>query len=279
MLGSAIRKEISDQILIPTDVEDLDITKEDVKQKIESINPNIVLHLAAYTNVDSCEDNIEEAYLVNSIGTKNIAETCAKLNIPILYISTDYVFDGNKPTPYLEWDIPNPINIYGRTKYIGELFVKLNKKYWIIRTSGLYGPLHHETQLVSASKGKNFVQSIINKAKEEKIISVVEDQIGSPTYTKDIAIAIKEIINYEYYGIYHITNSGYCSWYEFAKYIISTKGFSTTIVPIKSYELKRKAKRPKNWCLCNFMYQTIFKKSLRHWKEAVNEYISNDKWK
>jgi dTDP-4-dehydrorhamnose reductase len=250
--------------VIPTDIPELDITQDGVIKKIKTFAPDLVLHIAAYTNVDGCELEPEKALQVNAMGTKNVATVCKELEIPLLYISTDYVFDGENPIPYVEWDQPNPLNVYGQTKLEGELWVKrLVKDYWIIRTSGLYGRW-----------GKNFVDTIIKKAKEVDTIKVVADQTGSPTYTKDLANAIKKLIRTDNFGIYHITNSGWCSWYEFAQTIIGTYGKITCdVLPISSDELNRPAKRPKNFRLLNFAWDTIFKEPLRTWQEALNEYI------
>ncbi|MCK4352578.1 dTDP-4-dehydrorhamnose reductase [candidate division WOR-3 bacterium] len=265
------KSEVRNQI-IPTDIQNLDITSSDSVQKFVDLKPDLIIHLAAYTDVDACELNPHKAKQINSLGTKNVALACQKLDIPILYISTDYIFDGTKPAPYVEWDTPNPINIYGKTKLEGELWVKkLLKKFWIIRTSGLYG-----------KHGKNFVSAIFEKAKKENTIKIVNDQIGSPTYTKDIAYAIQKLIITSKFGIYHITNSGWCSWYEFATTIIKIAGLQRQntglkILPITSHYLKRPAKRPRNFRLSNFMWNRIFGKPLRPWEKALNEFIRNNK--
>lgn len=286
MLGKALVNEFKSSKVqgfkskvIPTDLPNLDITHSEATEKIISLNPTVVVHLAAYTDVDRCELEPERAWQVNSIGTKNVATACKELKIPIFYISTDYVFDGEKPIPYVEWDSPNPLNIYGQTKLEGELWVKkLVKNYWIIRTSGLYG-----------KGGTNFVTTILKKAKEFKEIKVVDDQIGSPSYTKDIAEAIIHLITRSSetgkvrrpclpggsnFGVYHITNSGWVSWYEFAKTIV---GKQCKILPISSDELDRPARRPRNFRLLNFMWERVFKTPLRSWKEALNEYLTDNR--
>lgn len=266
MLGRDLIPLLKDYILIPTDIHNLDITLTKSIQSIVNLNPSLVIHLAAYTDVDGCELNPKRACKVNSIGTKNVCLACQELRVPILYISTDYIFDGKKPTPYLEWDSPNPINIYGKTKLDGELWVKkLLEKFWIIRTSGLYGKW-----------GKNFVDTVVKKGKETHKIEVVDDQIGAPTYTKDIAHAIQKLIKTKYFGIYHITNSDCCSWYEFAQAIIKISKISCEVLPISSQKLKKPAKRPYNWRLLNFVWDRVFGKPLRPWEEALNEYIKEN---
>ncbi|MDD2890525.1 MAG: dTDP-4-dehydrorhamnose reductase [bacterium] len=268
MLGKALVNKFPNYTIIPTDLPNLDISNSNATQLIINKSPDYVLHLAAYTDVDGCEKNTEFAEKTNVEGTKNVALACKTLNIPLLYISTDYVFDGQKQTPYNEWDKTNPISVYGKTKEDGEKAVKtLLKKYWIVRTSGLYG-----------KEGKNFVDTIITKAKELKFLRVVNDQFGSPTYVEHLSTAIKELIKTEEYGIYHVTNSGYCTWYEFAKSIINIANIKCEIQPISSDELSRPAKRPKNWRLANFFLENTIKKTLPSWHSAVKEYIKSNKY-
>lgn len=287
MLGRALvnefRKAEARNEIITTDINiipnshslKLDLASSEATQKIIEVAPNLVIHLAAYTDVDGCEVDPDTAFKVNAVGTKNVALACKELGIPMVYISTDYVFDGDKPTPYIEWDAPNPINIYGETKLAGEKWVtRLLNKYWIVRTSGLYG-----------EGGKNFVNTIIEKAKTTREIKVVADQIGSPTYTKHLASAIIKLVNTELeaanFGIYHITNSGWTSWFEFAKAIIrgvqNFEPIQCNILPISSSALTRPAKRPKNWRLQNFIWGLTFGTPLPSWKEALNEYLKNNR--
>ncbi len=274
MLGKALvdkfrsqKSEVRSQI-IPTDLPDLDITQSKAPEKIIGLNPTLVLHLAAYTDVDGAELNPDRAWKVNSMGTKNVALACQKLEIPILYISTDYIFDGEKCTPYVEWDPPNPISIYGATKLEGELWIKgLLDKYWILRTSGLYG-----------KGGKNFVSAILENARKNHEIKVVSDQICSPTYANDLASAILQLLTLNSklstdFGVYHITNSEWTSWYEFAQAITEVSKINCNVLPITSFELDRPAKRPRNSRLCNFMWERTSGKPLRNWKEALNEYL------
>lgn len=271
---SIIKTDVRSQ---KSDVRNLDVTSPDVFRKIEKESPDLTIHLASYTDVDECESNYNKAYLVNGLGTRNVALACQKLDIPLLYISTDYVFDGDKKEPYFEFDKPNPLSVYGKSKYMGEEYVKiLLRKFYIVRISWLYG-----------KNGKNFVDTIIKLAKESSAglyapLKVVDDQIGSPTYTKDIAEAIKVLISTDYFGVYHITNSGYCSWYEFAKVILTlsdSEGEESKseerckVIPVTTEEFPRPAKRPHNSRLENFVYNETFRKPLRSWKEAVKDYL------
>jgi dTDP-4-dehydrorhamnose reductase len=266
MLGSDITKVFTNVELITLTLRDFDITDLDkTKKNIKKIKPAYLIHAAAYTDVDGSENNPDKAYLVNGIGTRNVAIACQDVNCPIVYISTDYVFDGKKKDPYNEWDIPNPVNKYGLSKLIGEQFVNsLSNRFYIIRTSWLYG-----------RNGKNFVDTILKLMSEREEIEVVDDQKGSPTYTYDLAVKLKEIIG-KGFGIYHITNASHCTWYEFALAIAKLKGSKTKIKPITSDKYKRPAKRPSFSVLENTMLRLEGIKELRNWKEALKEYLSQN---
>lgn len=250
-----------------------DIT--DKKRAIEVISkvvPDIVIHTAAWTDVDGCELDKKKACLVNSEGTKNVALACAKFKAVLIYISTDFVFDGRKESPYKEGDRPKPLSVYGTSKLRGERFVKKYlKRYFIVRTSWLYG-----------KRGMNFVDTILSKAKSEKTIRVVDDQIGSPTYTKDLSGALhillkKLFTNYELrstvYGIYHISNSGSVTWYEYAKQILRSAGCGTRVVPVSSRELARPARRPAMSVMDNSKFTSLTGCRMRSWKDALKEYL------
>jgi len=198
--------------------------------------PDVVIHCAAYTAVDKAEDERDLCYAVNVLGTKNIVEACKELDAKMVYISTDYVFDGEKEEPYEVTDTPNPVNYYGYTKYLGEEAVKNNlEKYFIVRISWVFG-----------KNGNNFVKTMLRLGQERKEIKVVCDQIGSPTYTFDLAKLLCDMIQTDKYGIYHATNEGYCSWYEFACEIFKIAGMDVKVIPIKSEEYSTRAKRPRN---------------------------------
>ena len=249
----------------------LDITdSEKAYKEITKINPDVVIHTAAYTDVDGSETNRDLAFRVNGLGTRNIALTCQRFDTELLYISTDYVFDGEKGEPYVEFDKPNPQSIYAKSKYWGELYItSLLSRFCIVRSSWLFG-----------KNGKNFVTTILNLAKQKKEIEVVNDQTGSPTYTKDLALAVAQLIGTEredssnragLYGIWHITNSGQCSWYEFAREIL--QGSGVDVRPITSEKLNRPARRPKFSVLDNYIWKLQGWEPLRHWKEALKDYL------
>ncbi len=250
--------------LIKWDLPEMDITNVDKTiNTIKKEKPNIIFHFAAYTDVDTAENDKAKAYAINTQGTWTLALAAKESKSKLLYMSTDYVFDGKKGIDYLESDKPNPINYYGLTKLLGEkAIIQHSKKYFIIRTSWLYG-----------RNGKNFVSTIINIAKEKDTLEIVSDQIGSPTYTKDLCRHLYNIANSEHFGIYHLTNSGKCSWYELAGAIIKEAGLKNKILPITSDKINRAAKRPSYSALENFNYKTIFKQSLRPWQEALKDYL------
>jgi len=242
--------------VIPTDFESLDVTNyNNCNEIISKIHPDLIIHCAAYTNVDKAEEEKEKAQILNVEGAKNIAQIAQKINATMVYISTDYVFDGKKSTPYTTKDKPNPINHYGLTKYQGELEVqKYCKKHFIIRTSWLYG-----------INGANFVEKIIELAKKQDVINVVNDQKGCPTWTFDLIQGILKILN-KPYGIYHISGSNPTTWFEFACKIIELKKLNTKVKPCTSVDFKQNAKRPKYSVLENSI-------DTRNWLESLQEYL------
>jgi dTDP-4-dehydrorhamnose reductase len=263
MLGSDIKKVFSDVDLINFTLHDFDITDLDRSFKaIKEVKPDYLIHVAAYTDVDGCEGNPETAFLVNGIGARNITMACEDIGCPVIYISTDYVFDGTKKEPYNEWDKANPINMYGLSKLIGEQFVtSLTNRFYIVRTSWLYG-----------KNGKNFVDTIIRLLSEKNEIDVVNDQVGSPTFTYDLARKLRELIG-RGYGTYHITNTSHCSWYEFAVEIAKLKGINKNINPTTTEKFKRPAKRPAFSVLENTMLRLEGIEPARHWKDALKDYL------
>lgn len=234
------------------------------RREIMLVKPDVVIHLAAFSDVDKCEMDKNAAFTVNSLGTRNVSIAAEEIGASILYVSTDYIYDGQKSLPYYEYDSANPLNIYGRSKYEGENFVRsICRKYYIVRTSWLFG-FH----------GKNFVRSILELAKSDAKLKVVNDQVGSPTYTPDLASAINQLINSGCYGTYHITNNGFTSWYDFAKLILSTSKISNAeILPITTEELNRPALRPKNSMMEKFYWKLNGFKELRSYDEALHAYL------
>ena len=258
MLGQDLCPILEDEgfDVIETDVHNMDFTKPDEVEKVISENhPDYVIHLGAYTNVDKAEEEPEIAFKINEEGTKNIAKVCKKLDITLVYISTDYVFDGTKQGKYLPEDKTNPLNIYGQSKCKGEEAVQKCEKYYITRTSWLYG--HH---------GKNFVETMISLADKPEL-KVVDDQVGCPTWTVELANGIVKIITEEMpFGIYHVCGSGETSWFGFAKEIFNLMKLNVNLKPCTTEEFPRPAKRPKNSIMEN-------NKICRNWKTALKEYI------
>jgi len=239
-----------------------------VLEVLIDLKPDVVINTAAFTRVDDCEDQPALAFEVNTLGTRNVAIACAELKCVLVHLSTDYVFDGKKREPYTEEDLPNPINVYGVSKLAGEHFVRsISQKYYIIRTSGLYGVAG------SSGKGGNFVETMIRLAKEGKPIRVVNDQVLSPTYTLDLAYKVVELMPTEAYGLYHITNSGQCSWYEFAGKIFKLLGLEPNFGPIVTKEFGARARRPAYSVLSNEKLINIGLGFLRSWPEALKAYL------
>jgi dTDP-4-dehydrorhamnose reductase len=249
MLGTDLCKVFPDAVKLAH--RELDITnREQVLESIQRIKPDIVINAAAYTDVDGCEDNRDLAFQVNGYGPGYIAEACSKIGATLVHFSTDYVFDGSR-NEYIESDTPDPINVYGKSKLLGEQKIAENTAdYRIIRISWLFG-IH----------GRNFVETMLKLSSQMDKVKVVNDQFGKPTYTVDLANKIKDIIELET-GIYHLTNDGVCSWYEFASAVIDNA------VPCTSEEFPRKAKRPKYSVLVNTKTEPM-----RHWKEALKAYM------
>lgn len=248
--------EDEDYDVIETDIHNLDFTNHNETEKvIKKHMPDYIIHCGAYTNVDKAEEEKDTAYKINVSGTQNIAEICKKAGITLIYISTDYVFDGKKEGKYIPTDKPNPINIYGKTKLQGEQIVQQCDKYYIIRTSWLYG--HH---------GKNFVETMISMS-DSPALKVVNDQKGCPTWTVELSNGILDIIENEYpYGIYHICGSGETTWYDFAKEIFRLTNIKVNIKACTSKEFPRPAQRPENSSMEN-------NGICRNWKTALKEYI------
>lgn len=243
--------------------------KNSVLQSITSLSPDIVINSGAYVKVDDCEDNAAHAIQVNALGAGYVADAVQKVGAVCVYMSTDYVFDGIKETPYLEDDPAYPINIYGVSKLSGEHMVRsYSSKHYIIRTSGLYGLAG------TSGKGGNFVETIIDLAKQGKPLKVVDDQVLTPTFTKDLSATITKLIDNTDYGTYHITNSGECSWFSFAKAILDITGLETELTPTTTLEYGAKAKRPAYSVLSNKKVKASGISAVRAWEEALENYIS-----
>lgn len=245
------------------DIDDLDITDEfAVNNFFINNQPNIIIHCAAYTAVDKAEDNEETCYKVNVIGTKYLVEQAKKYGAKFVYISTDYVFDGEKESPYEISDLPNPKSVYGKTKYLGEVEVMKYNKFFIVRISWVFG-----------KNGANFVKTMLRISKEKEYINVVNDQFGSPTYTYDLSILLADLIETDKYGIYHATNEGSCTWYEFAKEIFCLSKNNFPVYPILTSEFSTRTKRPKNSRMSKKSLDINGFNHLPHWKDALERYL------
>jgi dTDP-4-dehydrorhamnose reductase len=246
------------------DKNQLDITdKEAVNTFFNMHSIDAVIHCAAYTAVDTAEDDKDVCNKVNIEGTKNIVDACQKAGSKLLFISTDYVFDGKKKDLYETHDSTSPLSIYGQSKAIAENYTKENlSKYFIVRISWAFG-----------INGKNFVRTMLRLGKEKDSISVVSDQFGSPTYTKDVAQLLVDIIQSEKYGIYHATNEGFCSWSELAEYIMIKASCKAKIIPILTSEYPTKAKRPMNSRLSKKSLDDAGFSRLPSWKDAIDRYL------
>lgn len=250
---------------IGVDVEEMDITDADAcRRVITEAAPDAVIHCAAYTAVDAAEDNVELCRKINAEGTKNIAEVCRDLDIKMMYISTDYVFNGEGTRPWEPDDHREPLNIYGLTKYEGEVYIeRLVKKFFTVRIAWVFGV-----------NGKNFIKTMLRLGKERGAVSVVDDQIGSPTYTYDLARLLVDMIQTEEYGRYHATNEGLCSWYEFACEIFRQAGMDeVTVTPVDSSQFPAKAKRPKNSRMDRSKLVEKGFTPLPTWQDALGRYL------
>jgi dTDP-4-dehydrorhamnose reductase len=265
LLGTELVKVIEQRHeVIGLDHHQLDITDYNkCEQLISSIHPDVIIHCAAYTFVDHAETEQDKAYLINANGTRNIAQIAEHIGAKMCYISTDYVFDGNCTIPYTEQDRTNPRTIYGKTKRDGELFIQtICSDYYIVRTSWMFG-IH----------GNNFVMTMLNLAKNKDIIQVVDDQFGSPTYSLDLSYFLLQLIETDKYGIYHVTNSGSCSWYEFATAIFEESNKLTKVVSCSTSDFPRPAPRPQYSVLDNMSIRANGFTELRHWREALIDFL------
>ena len=247
------------------DIGEMDIREEEITvSRIEAAHPQIVINVAGYTNVDGCELNEKEAFAANAEGMKNIALGAKRCGAKVIYLSTDYIFDGEKGEPYLEEDPPHPINIYGRSKLKGEQYVReLTGDGLIIRTQWLFGRY-----------GNNFVSAILRQARKKKVLSIVDDQIGCPTYTPDLSRAISAMIRQNARGIFHVTNEDPCSWYTFGQTILKFSGMEgVKVIPISSKELGRPAPRPSYSVLKTEKFKKETGWALRSWIEALREFL------
>ncbi len=271
-LGTDLCKVLQHFELIPLTHKEIEISDiNSVKYAFCKHKPDIIINTAAYVRVDDCETEQDRAFLINTLGARNVAVIAQELGAKLVHISTDYVFGGEAEppaVPYSEFDTPSPLSIYGKSKLAGENFVRhFCPKHFIVRTSGLFG-------ITGASgKGDNFVETMLRLAKERDELRVVNDQVFSPTYTKDLAQKIAQLITTEYYGIFHVTNKGSCSWYEFTKEILKLADLKIRLIPITSDEYPQKARRPRFSVLDNYHLRLLALDDMRTWQEALRDYM------
>ena len=265
-VGSDVVKELLKRgysTLSPTRSEFNLCSEDSIRNYILNSNCEAIVHCAAYTQVDKAEDEKDLCIKINATATKHIVKCAKILDIPMIYISTDYVFDGTKDGKYTENDETNPINIYGESKLAGEKYVQeILDKYYIVRTSWVFN-----------INGKNFIETMLRLSKANNQLSIVNDQIGSPTYTKDLSRLLVDMLETSKYGLYHATNEGYCSWYEFANTIFKLANINIDIKAINSNEYASRAKRPLNSKLSKDKLIEYGFKPLPHWEDALKDYL------
>ena len=265
-LGSDVVKELLKRgysTLSPNRSEFNLCSEDSIRNYILNSNCEAIVHCAAYTQVDKAEDEKDLCIKINATATKHIVKCAKILDIPMIYISTDYVFDGTKDGEYTENDETNPINIYGESKLAGEKYVQeILDKYYIVRTSWVFN-----------INGKNFIETMLRLSKANNQLSIVNDQIGSPTYTKDLSRLLVDMLETSKYGLYHATNEGYCSWYEFADTIFKLANINIDIKAINSNEYASRAKRPLNSKLSKDKLIEYGFKPLPHWEDALKDYL------
>jgi dTDP-4-dehydrorhamnose reductase len=271
-LGTDLCQALHNFDVVPlthADIEVADMTS--VRQALLKHKPAVIINTAAYVRVDDCETERDKAFSVNALGARNIAVVAQELGAKLVHLSTDYVFGGEaepRTTPYTEFDTPVPLSIYGRSKLAGEKLVRhLCLRHFIVRASGLFGVAG------SSGKGGNFIETMLGLAREGEELRVVNDQVFSPTYTRDLARKIAQLVTTEYYGISHITNKGACSWYEFTLGILKLAGIATPVVPITSDQYPQKALRPRYSVLDNYHLKLLGMDDMRPWQEALKDYL------
>jgi dTDP-4-dehydrorhamnose reductase len=271
-LGTDLCQALHNFDVIPFTHADIEIADmASVKKAMLKHKPTIIINTAAYVRVDDCEDEKDKAFSVNALGARNVAVVAQELEAKLVYVSTDYVFGGeDKPRtiPYTEFDVPAPLNIYGKSMLAGENFVRhLCHRHFVIRTSGLFGVTG------STGKGGNFVETVLKLARERDELRVVNDQVFSPTYTRDLARKIAQLMTTDHYGIFHITNRGACSWYEFTTEIFKLVGITTPVIPITSDQYPQKARRPRYSVLDNSHLRLLGMDDMRPWQGALKNYL------
>lgn len=270
MVGSYVKNVFGGEDLHLTDIDAMDITNYKlVKDTVNRVKPDIILHLAAKTDVDRCEIDIDDAYRTNTIGTQNIALICQEKNILMVYISTAGVFGGEKIESYTEFDLPSPVNIYGWSKWEGEKVVQsLLNRYFVVRAGWMFG---------GGAKDKKFISKIIKLSETKNEFNVVSDKIGSPTFGKHLLLGIKRLLETKYYGLYHMTNKGVCSRYEIALEVMKMLGKDIKIIPVSSAYFPLPAPRARSEAMRNYKLDLLGMNNMPTWQEALAEYL-NTEW-
>ncbi len=261
-----IPEELQGAQVVCVDVDEMDITNYDaVVDLVEELSLDVIFNCAAYTNVNGCETDSDTAFRVNALGARNLAMAAERFGAKLIHVSTDYVFSGEGNTPRSEWDLCNPQSVYGKTKYLGEQYVRdFCKRYFIVRTAWLYG-----------YEGNNFVKTIMRIAREKGSATVVNDQFGNPTNAADLAHHLLKLAVTEQYGLYHCTGTGECSWYDFACKIVEYAGIPATVSPCTTAEYPTPAKRPAYSSLDNRMLRNTVGDEMRPWEEALRYFITH----
>jgi len=268
-LGRDLQQVLSDHIVVPFTRDDFDVLDHvGTRAAISEARPTVILNTTAYHRVDDCESNVEMAYQANALAVLNLVRIANDLEAVLVHISTDYVFDGKSLVPYTEESQPMPLSVYGNSKLAGEYLVRSGaRKYFLIRTSGLYG------NAGSRGRGGNFVETMLAKARNREGIQVVNDQVLTPTYTVDVAHQIAAILTTAHYGLFHMTNEGSCSWYEFALRIFQLAGVDADVTPTTSDLYKTPAIRPRYSVLENARLKSLGLNRMRNWREALAAYF------
>ncbi len=267
MLGHALIERLAPiHDVVSVDVEEMDVRSWTVVwSRVEEVRPEVVIHGAAFTRVDDCETEWDEAFAVNAVGARNVALACRRIGAPMLYVSTDYVFDGAKGEAYDESDEPRPLSVYGWSKLMGEEWVRRHHPdHWVVRAAWSYGP-----------GGANFVRTIVERGRSGIPLEIVDDQVGSPTYTVDLADALSGLIESDGFGLYHLTNGGQASWYDLAVEALRVAGVEANVERIATVSTARAARRPEYSVLKNARWEQEGRAPLRPWREAVSEYVRN----
>ncbi len=268
-LGTDLVPLIPEKDLAPLVFPDFDVTRPDlVRRVLGAISPRLVINTAAFNRVDEGEDDPEGAFRVNAFAVRDLAVVCRDLGAVLVHFSTDYVFDGRKTDPYVEEDAPNPQSVYASSKLAGESFARnYCPRHFVIRTCGLYG------RAGSREKGTNFVETVLSRASRGQELRVVDDQTVTPTSTAELAPRVLELVETGAYGLYHMTNEGRCTWFEFASAVLEIAGLSAPLSPISSAEFGAKALRPSFSVLENAAYKNLGLTPFSSWKSALEAYL------